>query len=653
MLRRALTCSCIAALASAAPAAAISPVSNTALIATIGHESGITQLRPAAAWDARAGRFLVTWSEDVLGGAGFGSPRTSYGRFIGVDGAAVGPTFQITGDISGPLVYNEVTGEFGLVTRGSLLRITRDGIPALPAVPLADPPRGDGVGFPGLAVNGTNGEYLLTYAAVAPSGGREVFARRVTGDGTAVGPGIQVSQTGATTVTGDAPDRPAVTWSATDGGYLVVWVSGSGVEARRLTAAGAPAGPPRRISGPSIPYFEGPTAPAVAHLPGVDEFLVSWASGERVLVQRLSADGTETGTDDRPLIDFTRPEEPTSAWEVSAAVGVRGGEALVVADGGPYTDVDVVGATLTRDIAGAPFTVSEGEGAARVTKLSAVAYAPGPNRYLTAWQASDAGGAIALSADIYVRVLAGGAASDPVAARCRSLPPAPVPVQPAGRVRLTEAQLRTNRRIALAALRRAQGVQAWLAAGVQSRDLCQSAIGPTKFRTGTVNGYSGVAAAFGDPDPRPVAIPAAVAESPGPVRLTAARLLADQRIAQAALRRVAAVQARLDAGLTGADIADGAIGRAQLAPGFRPLYVPVGPSEATGTAATVLTPAEPRRVVVSAAQLRINQRISRAALLRADALIRRLEDGIGPDEIRDGALGAEDLAPGVAVSTIP
>ena len=65
------------------------------------------------------------------------------------------------------------------------------------------------------------------------------------------------------------------------------------------------------------------------------------------------------------------------------------------------------------------------------------------------------------------------------------------------------------------------------------------------------------------------------------------------------------------------------------------------------------TPGDPSKVTLSAGQLLINQRISQAAVNRANDLIRRLGDGIGPEEIRDGSVSAIDLAPGVPVSSVP
>ncbi|MFN8124328.1 MAG: hypothetical protein U0237_18115 [Thermoleophilia bacterium] len=635
-------------------------MSPATLLADLGDESGISLSKPSVAWDARGGRFLVMWSENTLGGAFYGAPQRVFGRFVDTDGTGIGPAFRVGEGSAGPLVANPVTGEFAFMNGTSLVRVSGDGVitgtTAVVEPRLAFIPQWGTA----LAVNGRTGDYVAVWTTPSDAGGYEIFARRIPADGSAPDAVSRLSSDGATGPEPGSPGNPAIAWNEADDEYMVVWRARSEIRARRLGADAAPLGDERSISAPGAAPARLAGGPAVTYVGRSGDYLVAWPGGSwpggEALIQRLQPDGTEAGTDDLAITALGSAGDPArSVQTVSVAAASRSGEVLVTADGGLDTDVRVTATAVAGATpAGPTIEVSDTPVTDERTRVSTVAYDPVSNRYLVAWIAWP--GEYSnwyLWERLYIRVLSGGAVSEPSAARCKTLPPAPVSEQPAGRVRLTEAQLRTNRRIALAALRRAQGVQAWLSAGVQSRDLCQAALGPAKFRTGTVTGYTGVAATFGDPDPRPVAIPPAVAEAPGAIRLTAARLLADQRIAQAALRRVAAVEARLDAGLTGADIADGAVGRAQLVSGFRPLYVPAGPSEATGTAATVRTPAEPRRVRVTTAQMRINQRIARAALLRAEALIRRLEDGIGPDEIRDGSLGAEDLAPGVAVSTIP
>jgi len=347
------------------------------------------------------------------------------------------------------------------------------------------------------------------------------------------------------------------------------------------------------------------------------------------------------------------------AGRVSFATADPAGEALLVAD------VDRLGASADGPNAFGTAVTADGAAAGPATlrltgddpavpfgdTRSAVAHAPAANRYVLAWTV--AGRMQPQSFRVSVRIVEGGPVA-PVTgsgAVCRRLP-APFATVGRGRVTRTVGQARITMRTARAALRRAEAAAAWLDAGVRAGDLCRAATGVGAFRVGTVTGYTSDAGPYTEPDPRPVRI-ATPAPEPRRLRLDAGRLALDQETARRALQLVAALERRLDAGLTGGDVADGSVGAEHLAPGFRPLLVPEGPVDAPTPVPRAVAATATPGIRVTLSQMRINQRIARAALLRADALIRRLEDGIGPDEIRDGTLTAADLAPGVAVSTTP
>ncbi|HET6689712.1 MAG TPA: hypothetical protein VFG74_02505 [Miltoncostaeaceae bacterium] len=140
-----------------------------------------------------------------------------------------------------------------------------------------------------------------------------------------------------------------------------------------------------------------------------------------------------------------------------------------------------------------------------------------------------------------------------------------------------------------------------------------------------------------------------------PVRLTASQLRVNQRISQAALRRTAAVDAWLDAGIAGRDLRDGGLGREDFAGTVR--LAGAGTAIANGLATprpvAVAPPTRARRapVRVSAGQLLINQRISQAAVRRANALSRRLDGGLTGGDLTPGAVSATKLAPGLAVAS--
>ncbi|MGE3139686.1 MAG: PQQ-dependent sugar dehydrogenase [Thermoleophilia bacterium] len=216
-----------------------------------------------------------------------------------------------------------------------------------------------------------------------------------------------------------------------------------------------------------------------------------------------------------------------------------------------------------------------------------------------------------------------------------------------GRVRLSPGQLFINQRISQAAVRRANAVQGRLDRRIRAEDICGHSLGAGAF--GSTVGLTAGGAAQAADAAKPEAIPVGRRKAgggPGRVTLTERQLLINQRISQAAVRRANALQARLDAGLTGGDVADGAITAGKLVPGLV-----VANAAATGAqpARTVTRPAPARarsaRVTVSARQLRINQRISQAAVRRTNALIDRLERGLTAADFRPGTLTGYDLSP--------
>lgn len=144
-----------------------------------------------------------------------------------------------------------------------------------------------------------------------------------------------------------------------------------------------------------------------------------------------------------------------------------------------------------------------------------------------------------------------------------------------------------------------------------------------------------------------------VAFPPAPrIALTSRALLISQRIAQAALRRVNAVDALLRAGVPAGRLRPGSITAADFGIGVTITGTPTGT-----TPAPVFTPLpvppgtdDPTAVTATLAQVRINQRIARAAVLRANATRARFTAGLTSADIADGAIGADALAPGLTVT---
>lgn len=647
----------------AAPAGGLTPVGG---IQEIGIESTIPALEdalnvdpPGVAWDPRAKRFLVTWNHR---GHPEGELFTT-GRFVDVDGVPVGPAFRVADGAGADLVHNDATGEFALIAGGDLVRLDgsgrvlgRDRFSGVRNPEL-------GLGPPSVVVDGRTGAYLVVWLERStPLAPLRLFAR-------AVRPGSGAGETTFPVAPVPATPEleglwtPDLAWNALDGEFVVVWTSATGVVARRLRADGDPVGDVITVS-----VQERRHDAAIVPLPGSPGFLAAWSAASAepegqvdVFARRILPEGRVIPGDDHRITHVLSPNGVGAVTgSVSAAAAERAGEVLVVADvdrihGIPSSVEEAFAQVVAADGSetGPDDLQLSGDASAGDVgdKHSAVAYAPAANRYLVAWEAV-VHRMEPLDFQVRVRVLAAGvpavAATAPICAAARPVVPSQVGV---GRVALTVAQARITMRIARAALRRAEAAARWLDAGVEARDLCQGGIAAGTFRAGTVPSI-GDPVARAAPVPRPVTI-AAAAPEPRRLRLDAARLALDQATAREAIALVAALERRLDAGLTGGDIADGAVGVAHLVPGYRPWSVPGGPTDPPTVVPRAVASRTAGRITISATQMRINRRIARAALLRADALIDRLEDGIGPGEIRDGTLTAADLGPEVALSTAP
>jgi hypothetical protein len=205
--------------------------------------------------------------------------------------------------------------------------------------------------------------------------------------------------------------------------------------------------------------------------------------------------------------------------------------------------------------------------------------------------------------------------------------------------------MRVDRRIAQAALRRVTAIEQWLDAGITAGDLRHQGLGAAAFDPALAPSGPTAAGGTAAAAVRPLGTGAtAAAATRGSIRVSARELLTTQRIAQAAVRRLAAIDARLAAGLTGGDIVDGSIAPEKLAPG-----VTLGaPAAASVPVPASTTPAprrtgRPVRVRLRPGQLLISQRISQSAVRRADALRARLLRGLSTADFRAGSIGPADL----------
>jgi hypothetical protein len=217
-----------------------------------------------------------------------------------------------------------------------------------------------------------------------------------------------------------------------------------------------------------------------------------------------------------------------------------------------------------------------------------------------------------------------------------------------GRIVLSGRQLLINQRISQAAVRRANAASAWLDAGIRTRDICGGAIGLAHLGPGLLAGAATARAELTPADPRPLKVATPQRHDMTAMRVTGRQLLVNQRVAQAAIRRLNALTHRLDGRLTGGDLSPGAVTSAKLAADIRIVRadtaVPRPPASRTVTGAAG-RPGGPAALVPSARQLRINQRISQEAVRRANAITDQLRAGLDARHFADDTVVARDLAP--------
>jgi hypothetical protein len=635
-------------------------VGNQLVISDMGDGSAaFGAADPSAAYNPRTNQYMVVWRGDDNVAPLADGEFEIFAQRLDASGALVGANDQRISDM----------GTDGLATFGAA--------------------------EPHVAYNVVSNEYLVVWQGdddTAPLVDEEleIFAQRLNAGGAETGPNDQrISDTGAEGATAanfDATEPVAVANEA-NGEYLVVWDADDGTDEKteifmqRLTADAAQTGANDvKISdmGPDGVVDFTANAASVAYNSVANEYMVAWEGDDNtaplvndefeVYVQRISAAGAEEGTNDQRVSDmgpagtvgFTaaqpavshdfRANEYLVAWE-----GVDNAAPLVLGETEIYAQrLSGVGAEIGTDDARVSTTGADGN--ADLDALDpATVYNSQANEYLIAWQGDSSTDPAADEFEIFVRRHGAAAAPASANAVCVTLPPVAAPTKgDPSKITLTTKQLLINQRIDQAAIRRANGVQNWLEAGVQARDICQGALGAAKFQTGVVTGFTGLPITLAAPSPRPVTVPAAVPGNPNAVKLTTNQILINQRISQAAIRRLNGLKARLDGGLSGGDLANGTLTRPTLATGLQILFAPAPPANPPAKTVTVIakaTPGNPNRVTLSKNQLLINQRISQAAVLRANALIRRLNIGLGSAAIKDATITGADLATGLALAT--
>jgi hypothetical protein len=334
------------ALASRAPGAPLRAGPAGPEVRISGASATGDDLWPAVGWNGGADDYLVVW-EDRRNGASRGSDV--FGRRVSAVGSVVGTDFRISGaratsDERHPaVVWNPGEGEYLVVwsdrrnfpARGWDVfgrRVSGSGVALGTDFRISGPRATSDDLYPAVAWNSAEGEYLVVWEDQrnVDARGRDVFGRRVSAEGSVLGKDFRISGARAT-----AHDRhPAVAWNGTE--YLVVWHDGRNMAARswdvfgrRVSAAGVPVGPDFRISGPGA--TAGEWVPSVAW--SGTEYLVVWEDARNLEARSYDVFGRRVSGSGVPLGgDFRISGPGATAGDFYPAVAWNGaaGEYLVV-----------------------------------------------------------------------------------------------------------------------------------------------------------------------------------------------------------------------------------------------------------------------------------------------------------------------------------
>lgn len=211
-------------------------------------------------------------------------------------------------------------------------------------------------------------------------------------------------------------------------------------------------------------------------------------------------------------------------------------------------------------------------------------------------------------------------------------------------IRLTSRQLLINQRISQVAIARANALERRLTSGLGTRDIRDGSLMPQDFGPSVaISGAPALTTSAGTPAPRLKVKPPRRSGKRLPV--SDKQLLINQRISQAAVRRVNRLDEVLDAGLTGAAIRDGGLTPDDLAPDIAASRDGEAPEQGGFVlpALRVAAASTGKKVSATQEQLIINQRVSQAAIRRLNLAIARFEKGLTSEDFRDGSLSAADL----------
>lgn len=364
-----------AALSLGVPAGATLPVGDQFRVSAVGIDGDPARgaVDAAIAYNARANEYMVAYVASGLANAGKEE------------------------------VYVQRLSPSGVLL-GAALRVSHTGLDA-------DQKR-DGT-QPAIAYNPAADEYLVAWRAdaLATDNEYEVFGQRVSAAGAEVGGDFRVSNAGADGDASRGASRPAVAYGGTANEFLVTWLADAlatdnedEVFGQRVSAAGTEVGVDFRISnvGADADLSRAAFRPAVAFGETANEFLVTWRADGlatdneyEVFAQRVSAAGTEIGTDFRVSNVGADGDGARGANDPSVAYNSLGNEFLVafaadaLATDNEY-EVFAQRVSAAGTEVGGDFRVSTtgGDGdASRGAQSARVVHASRANEYLVAWEA--------------------------------------------------------------------------------------------------------------------------------------------------------------------------------------------------------------------------------------------------------------------------
>jgi hypothetical protein len=237
--------------------------------------SGGGEYEPAVAWNPTAKKYLIVWQDNRTPARGW----EIYGRRMGGDGTLVGGEFRVSDSTATE-------------------------------------------GVPDLAFNAATNQYLVVWqdSRNQATRGWEVVGRRVGSTGTLLGSDFAISNA----MTDET--RPAVVWNATANQYGVVWedkrnyaTRGTEIYGRRVGPTGGLPGDEMRIS----TSLADDTRPAVTYNAVAGQFVVVWCDrrnlatrGTEIYGRRIGPGGTVGGSF-RIGNSTTNEDYPAVVWNAN------------------------------------------------------------------------------------------------------------------------------------------------------------------------------------------------------------------------------------------------------------------------------------------------------------------------------------------------